>query len=230
MKEKFAPLALVGMLVLVGQSAFAQHLHPRLKSKEHTINKVLVLPPQVELNKLGMKGSEGMGKEAEELSERLFALVTKELQARKVEILPNPFTGQQTDEAKYALANLQGKYDSVKVQMLKKPKDITKGRFSLGDAVSEYQPGASADTLAFIRGAGTVLTGGKKAFGWLVAGPKSSGFGGHVAFVDARKGDVLALAGFLSSGDVVQKTEEALRPPMLKSFKKLPLPGPPPKK
>lgn len=219
----------IALLLVVGaHDARAQYLHPRLTSRQAQIRTVLVLPAQAELNRSGMKGSEGMTKEAGELSDQLFALVVKELEARKLEVVSNSFGGEQPEDAKYEVANLQSKYDTLLVQLRKKPKDVRKGRFSMGDAVAGFGPAGASDAIVFVRGAGAVLTGGKKAFGWIVAGPKFSGFSGDLAFVCARSGDILAFTQFRTSGDVVKTPEQALRPTLQKSLKKVPLGVPAP--
>jgi len=69
--------------------------------------------------------------------------------------------------------------------MLQVPKDVTRGRFTLGEAMDAYAPAAPADTVVFIRGR-TQTYGG-----WALYG--------HLGFVDARSGEILALIEFAGS-------------------------------
>jgi len=52
-----------------------------------------------------------------------------------------------TNEEKYAIANLQAKYDNIHVQLAKKPKRIDNGQLSLGDSVAAFEPARGADAL-----------------------------------------------------------------------------------
>ena len=205
-----------------------QYLHPKVKSREYSIKSVLIVPPRVELMRLGIKGSEGMSKESDALAEMLLGMVVKQLEDRKVRILPNPF-GQETlakdEELAATLARVQGRYDSVATQLHKKPKDVQKARFSLGDEVANLGPARNADALVFLRGSGNVLTGGKKAFGWLVTGQTRNMLTFYVSFVDSKTGELLCIMTVFAMGDYAGKPDKTMGKTLTKSFSKLPLAG-----
>lgn len=205
-----------------------EYVNPKLKSKERPVRTAVILPAQMELTRLGMKGTEGMTKESEALAEALTGMLVKQLRDRGVDVLASPFTEEalkQNEDLRAAVARVQAKYDGLSTQLHKKPKDVAKGRFTLGDEVADLVPAARADTLVFVRGRGTVLTGGKKAFGILVAGAKSSSLRCYVTLVDSKSGEVLSLVDLMTLGEYLEKPEKAMEKPMTKCFKKIPLGG-----
>ena len=67
----------------------AQFLHPKIKSKETTIRRVVVLPAKVNVVRDSMKGPEGMAAESDELSARVEKMVAEVLsKQKKVATLP----------------------------------------------------------------------------------------------------------------------------------------------
>jgi hypothetical protein len=77
--------------------------------------------------------------------------VAAELAQRGVEVLPDPLSNARDDAARYAVADLQARFDNVAVQVRKKPTHVDKGAFTLGDRVAKFEPGAPADVLVFLR-------------------------------------------------------------------------------
>jgi hypothetical protein len=207
------------------------HVNEKLTSREVTIRKAVLLPAQVSFNKVGARGSEGGIPEADQIGASLYSAVSKELSLRGIEVLPNPLEQAKDDAAKYAIADLQARYDNVAVQVRRKPGRVAKGRFTLSDRVAKFEPGAAADTLVFIRGAGLMFTPGRKAIAlatWGWAGLVSQ-FRGEVAFVDAKTGEVLAFIRFSRSRDMTRKADERFRQGLREVLHDVPLPLPPPK-
>lgn len=218
-------LPILLLAAVAGSAGAAVYVNPKFTPKERPVRKVLLLPAQVQLTKSGMKGAEGMAKESEELAQQITALIVKQLEARKVTVLPNPFTEEalkQNEELQATLTRVQNKYDTLSAQLQAKPKEVRKGRYSLGDEVATLRPAADADAIVFIRGAGTVLTGGKKAFGILVAGPKANTIRTFVSVVDSKSGDVLAIVNFIRAGSFQDKTDKVMGKTLANSFKKIP--------
>jgi hypothetical protein len=87
--------------------------------------------------------------------------------------------------------DLQKQFDATTNEMVRKSKDVRKGRFSLGDNVAKLTQGENVDALVFVRASGQVLTGGKKAFGMLVGGAAFDMVQILIGVVDAKNGDVL---------------------------------------
>ncbi len=205
---------------------FRPYIHPKLKSGQVVLRRVVILPAEVQFNRIGMKGPEGMPDAAESLAAGLYSVLATELGERGVEIRPNPVTATTTDETKYATADLQAKYDSLRTQILRKSSDVEQGRFSLTDSVSTFEPGKGADAILLIRGSATLATSGKMAA--LVIGYGAvSGFTGDMSFIDAHNGDVLAWAKFSRTGDVSQDTGNRLMHCTLEALHDVPLPTPP---
>jgi hypothetical protein len=217
------------LLCAVGRVAVAaEYVNPKFKSGGQPVKTVLLLPAQVELTKSGMKGAEGMAKESEQMTEKITVLITQQLQASGVTVLPNPFTEEafKSDSDMQATLNrLQNKYDTMATQLHSKPKEVRKGRYSLGDEVSTLAPAAKADGIVFIRASGTVLTGGKKAFGWMVTGQVSDTIHTFMTLVDAKSGDVIAVVNCLRAGNFQEKTDKVMGKTLANSFKKLPFAG-----
>lgn len=202
----------------------AEYLNPKFTPKEHPVKKVLLLPAEIQLTKSGMKGAEGMAKESEALAEQITALITKELGTVNVTVLPNPFTEEslkQNEELQAALTRIQNKYDTLSTQLHSKPKDVRKGRYSLGDEVATLRPAENADAVIFIHGRGTVLTGGRRAFGALVTGGVYDTIRVYVSFADPKTGEIRAVVSFLRAGNFQKKTEKVMGKTLANSFKKI---------
>src|ERR1041384_1858016 len=61
----------------------AQFIHPKIKSKEITIRRIVVMPAKVTVVRDSMKGPEGMAAESDELSLRVEQMVTEVLSKKK---------------------------------------------------------------------------------------------------------------------------------------------------
>ena len=76
----------------------AQFLHPKIKSKETTIRRVVVLPAKVNVVRDSMKGPEGMAAESDELSARVETMVAEVL-SKKKQVTTLPATARQPPRA-----------------------------------------------------------------------------------------------------------------------------------
>ena len=212
-------------MLALGETRSAQELHPKLKSGEKTIRTILILPPKVEIVRQGVKGVESMIKESEEVEAVVITTVSKVLNEKKMNLIASPFTPkalESNNELKYALADIQSRYDALLPKLRKNMKDVAKGRFSLGDEVVKVNPDGSADVLLFIRAHGVKPTTGKQVFGALILNPSFPLVALSIGLVDSRTGDVLFFAKPLAIGDAVGKGEKVLYKPIAKSFRKLP--------
>jgi hypothetical protein len=208
------------MLFFVSVQA-SDFVHPRLKSKEANIKSVVLLPPIVEESKRGVKGVEGMAKEADTAGTEMASGVSVALTNRGVSV-DNPFTDDAlkgNDELKYALADVQKRFDEVAAQLFKHDKDVRKGRFTLGDSVAVLNTKGTADALVIVRSTGSQETKGKSFMTGGLLGMALSGtpvFQSRVALVDAKNGDILFLGDYISRGLPHEKTYE-------NSFKNIPV-------
>ena len=108
---------------------------------------------------------------------------------------------------------------------------MAKGGFTLGDRVAKFEPGSTADALAFIRGTGQTLTTGRKVVALATWNPfaVAGTIRGEVAFVDSKTGEVLAFIRFSRLGNMTKKTDERLADSLRQALHDLPLPLRPPK-
>jgi hypothetical protein len=164
-----------------------------------------------------------MSKESDEWSTQLQSIVESHLKTAGVTVLPAGGDSQTAsdDELRQVLLQLQQKYDGISAQIDKKPKDIGKARFTLGDDVALLPCTAKADVLVFVEGTGQVLTGGKQAFGILLAGPKDSMATLILTMADAKTGEILAFARIVNADKFVKDSEKAFGKALDKQFNKM---------
>jgi len=201
----------------------AQFLHPKISGKEITIRHVVIMPGRVNVVRDSMKGPEGMAVESEELTARVEKMLGEVLTAKKhvtsAPAVVSPSVEADT-QSKYTIADLQAKFDDLLPKVMKKRKDVKKGRFSMGDEVLNLNLDKGADAIVFIRGEGKKLTGGKTAFVLLVGGSPAY-LRLQIGIVDARTGDVLLYTDPNLAGDPTTAVDR-LRKALEKGLKKLP--------
>lgn len=218
--------AVVFTAALVPLSARAQFLHPKVSKKETTIRNIVILPAKVNVVRDSMKGPEGMAAESEELSARVEKILAEVLANKKkvnTVAATNPSTGEAETQTKYAVADIQTKFDDLLPKVMKKRSDVKKGRFTMGDEVLNLNLDKTADAIVFIRGDGKKLTGGKTAFNLLVGGVPAY-LRLQIGVIDARNGEVLLYTDPIFAGDPTTAVDR-LRKALEKGFKKLPAVG-----
>ncbi|HEX3250281.1 MAG TPA: hypothetical protein VHS05_12695 [Pyrinomonadaceae bacterium] len=215
-------VVLLVLLTLFGSHQIqAQFLHPKIKSKETTIRRVVVLPAKVNVVRDSMKGPEGMAAESDDLSARVETMIAEVLTKQKqITTLSTKTESAADDQQKYNVADFQTKFDDLLPKIMKKRSDVKKGRFSMGDEVLNLNLDKSADAVVFIRGEGKKLTGGKTAFTVLVGGTPAY-LRLRIGIVDARNGEVLLYTDPIFPGDPTTAVDR-LRKALEKGFKKLP--------
>jgi hypothetical protein len=217
-------VAVLGSELASASTVGRSYVNPKLSDGEVEVHKACITPPEGKLSKLGMKGKEGMSKESDAWSAALQELVASHLKAAGVRVLSSGMSSQELEkdpELQQEVIKLQEKYDSILVQIDKHPKDTRKARFSIGDEVTLLPCAADADTLVYVNGHGQVLTGGKKAFGMLVAAPSSSTAFLTLSLVDAKSGDVLAYLRLANNGKFLHDSEKAYGTTLNKIFKRM---------
>ncbi|HEV2903546.1 MAG TPA: hypothetical protein VGW32_00785 [Pyrinomonadaceae bacterium] len=215
--------AVVFAAALVPLSARAQFLHPKVSKKETTIRNIVILPAKVNVVRDSMKGPEGMAAESEELSARVEKILAEVLaNKKKVNTLASMASsaGEAETQTKYAVADIQTKFDDLLPKVMKKRSDVKKGRFTMGDEVLNLNLDKTADAIVFIRGEGKKLTGGKTAFNLLVGGTPAY-LRLQIGVIDARNGEVLLYTDPIFAGDPTTAVDR-LRNALEKGFKKLP--------
>jgi hypothetical protein len=238
-RARFFP-SLLFIILLAPVPALGQRLHPRLKEAKPgdagpVISRVIILPAQVSLSKEGMKGSEPLDKEAAAATPIIEKALAKALRDKKLNVLNSQFGPkalQNDEKLKYAVADLRRNYDELNGKIIKKQKDVEKGRFSLGDQVLLLNQDDSIDAFVFVDAAGERKSGGKKALGIVTFSPWTmlSSYTICIGIVDARSGDVLAYTMTNTGADIGKADDRKLVEVITKSLKKLPAGAPAEKK
>jgi hypothetical protein len=219
----------MAILLLGSACATAQFEHPDLKSGKKPVRSLLLMPVQVELTRVSMKGSEPMMQESSDTERALAPVIVTVLQKMGYKLDGESLATsvlEQDSDLRYAVDDLQKKFDQELKQMSRKSKDVRKGRFTLGDEVLKLPAGDKVDALLFVRARGQVLTGGKKTFGYLVAGSRYDSAIMDFGVVDSRNGDVLYFAKPVMLKNIAKDTEKTSGS-VKKSFKNFVKASPP---
>jgi hypothetical protein len=210
-REAIFRMAGILLLFVMPNTLAAQYEHPDLKSGKKVILNVVILPPEASLVKSGMKGAEPLVAEAQALESGLSSVVGESLSGKGCNIVQEAFSPTALDQnadLKYALSDLQTRYDKLQVLLNKKPKDVREARFSLGDDVANFSPSAAADALVFVRAKGVVPTTGLKTFVIITGmGVTYSHVALDISLVDAQTGAILFFAKPGSNGNFVGKPD-----------------------
>ncbi|HMG71919.1 MAG TPA: hypothetical protein VK582_00345 [Pyrinomonadaceae bacterium] len=224
MKRKLLYLAFFAAFVATSPATLqSQYLHPKVSGKETVIRNVVLMPAKVEIVKQSMKGPEGMAAESDLLSTRVSQLITEALAAKHVNVSSSAAAGETDAQKTYVLSDVQARYDALLPKIMKKPKDVKKGRFTLGDEVLNLNLAKTTDAIVFVRGQGQKLTKGKSAFSILTLSLNFPYLMLTIGIVDAHTGDVLVFATLIAIADATSQNEKPLRKAIEKSLKKLPL-------
>lgn len=212
------------LVLFLSTAVWAQFEHPDLKSRKVVVKNAIILPPSVKITKNGMKENDQMIEESHQIEDALPPLIGSVLQERQCVIDDKSLSSNALaadPDLKYALADLQKRFDEVFPQLVKEPKDVRKGRFTLGDEVAKLNPGGAADALVFVRGFGSVTTGGKLMLSALAGYAQYSGTIYYITVVDARTGSVL-YHGVATQGGNPAKNPAGSRKSIERSFKNFP--------
>ncbi|MBO0857925.1 MAG: hypothetical protein J2P21_05615 [Chloracidobacterium sp.] len=131
---------------------------------------------------------------------------------------------QNDEKLKYAVADLRRNYDELNTKIIKKQKDVEKGRFSLGDQVLLLNQDDSIDAFVFVNASGQRKSGGKKALGVVLLNPfmLMSFYFINIGIIDARSGEVLAYTQTATPFDIGKEDDKRLVDVITRSLKKLP--------
>jgi hypothetical protein len=170
--------------------------HSKITKGEFQIRSACMMPAEGKLSRLSMKGREGMSKESDDWSTSLENLVEAHLKTAGVEMVPAlsaESSGASGDEIRQVILQIQEKFNGIAAKINRKPKDIAKSRFTLGDEVTLLPCSAKSDVIVFVEGEGQVHTGGKKAMAALVGGAAANATL-ILTMADAKTGEILAFA------------------------------------
>src|SRR5258708_40326987 len=140
--RRFRAVSLTGFVLFLAAisplAARAQFLHPKISKKETTVRNVVIMPAKVEVMRDSMKGPEGMAAESEELSTRVEKMVGEVMSKQKhITNLrtPAPSSADGDSKAKYNVADFQTKFNDLLTKIMKKRRNVKKGRFTMRDEV-----------------------------------------------------------------------------------------------
>ena len=210
------------LILLLNAAGWAQFEHPDLKSGKAVVRTAMILPPSIKIVKSGVKGNETLTEESHQVEIALPPLLTSVLQEHQCSVNDKALASDalaKDTELQYAVADLQKRFDEMFPQLERKPKDVRKGRFTMGDEVAKINPGGTVDALVFVRGFGQVNTGGKVFLSAVAGVSPASGIVYYITVVDARSGAVLYYATAYRANP--KKPDEAIKS-FQKSFKNFP--------
>jgi hypothetical protein len=227
--RKLIPILLAVSTISVVVAQYPD-VHPRLKGGQVIIHKALLLPAQLTFAKVSMKGAQGMTDESDKLAVELNQAIAGELKLRGVDFLPDAQSVAKTDTQRYAIADLQARYDNLRNQLHRRHMQVDVGKFSMGDGIAAFAPAKGADAMVFVRGDATLMTPDKRMFS-LAIGQYwfTEGLLADIAMVDARTGDVLAYVRILRHGNMTKDQSDRLTHSLRMAFRDVPLPVKPPK-
>ncbi|HVN92828.1 MAG TPA: hypothetical protein VMT38_04000 [Terracidiphilus sp.] len=196
------------------ESFWAEH---RVLSSKPPIRNACVMPAEAELDRFGVKSTERLPKESDDWAVALTSLVNAHLKA--VGVIPvsatNPLSSGASDsDIQQVIQQIQLKYDGMARSVDKKPKEISKGAYTLGDQVAMLPCAPNSDVIVIIRGAGSIPTVGRQAMAGLAGGIMEQGALVTVTLVDAKSGEILAMTRFRNVADFVTNSEEGLGDPL----------------
>jgi len=192
--------------------ACAQYAHPDLKAGKRNISSFVLMPLQVELSKISMKGGEPMMEESSQAEEALAPVFARVLERDGYAVDQKslvPATLAQDPRLQYTVNDIQNKFNEILKQVVHKSGDVRKGRFTLGDTVINLPQGERADALLFVHVEGQILTGNKKAFDFFFGtGGMSDTFRVFVGMVDPRNGNLLYFSKLNLEGNIIADTTD----------------------
>jgi hypothetical protein len=209
-----APVAaLVGAILCAApvNARADEHLHRTLERGRRSIRNVLILPPQVSVFRLGMRGGNPQPSDTLRLEQELVRLVDRAVRERVWNTRITTMEPSEVPEERYAMAGIQSRYDRLAEVMHRQRKGVRQGRYSLTDAVLELGSTDPDTVLVFTRFSAVTLTPAAAAL--TLQGSSGLMF---LAFADGATGEILFLsqrkiASGTSSGEILGHLRQSLR-------------------
>jgi hypothetical protein len=202
--------------LLCSQYSWAVIISKTVNPKAKAINHVCILPVDAAVSKIGFKGGERLIPDSEQWALKLEDAIRTGIKDANGVLVGDlsPETMNSDEPLRQTVVRLKQKYNSVSVQMRRKPGQVKKGRYTLGDEVALLPCASTADSLVFVHAAGTLQTAGRKTASILAGGlygvmASQSRFDIQVAFVDAMSGDVTVLLQTDGFGSSLEKDPES---------------------
>jgi len=199
--QSVVALVTAAFLCVSSSSAFASfrvtssHTQHKVSSGKFPIHTACMMPPRGGLIKIGMKSAEGMSKESEAWRGSLEKLIESHLKTDglTIESATDPLSsGASDDEIGKVISQVQEKLHTLLPLVNKKPGQIAKSAYTLGDKVGMLPCSENSDILVFVQGEGQVLSDSRATMTFLVGGPAQDALV-LVTMADAKTGEVLGL-------------------------------------
>jgi hypothetical protein len=216
---------IIGMAASSAPAAINRRIRTKRDASAGPIQRVCLVSLDAQLIRLGMKGAEPMPKETEEWTPKVKDTVIQAANGAGWKVAGD-FTDLSMvgEDARDSVVRVKRRYDTIAVQLNKKPGKIAKGRYTLGDEVALLPCSASADSLLFVAASGVMKTGGRQAFSIIVWGGAPGALSNYflrIAFVDAKSGEVTALTRIvLTGGKFGEDPAKVLTKRLMEEFKK----------
>ena len=216
---------IVGMAVVTAPAAINRKIRTKRDASAGPIQQVCLVSLDAQLSRLGLKGMEPMPAETEVWIAKLKDTVTQAASGAGWK-MAGDFTdlNSVSEEVRDSVVKVKRRYDTVALQLNKKPGKIAKGRYTLGDEVALLPCSATADSLLFVAASGVVKTGGRQAFSMIVWGGVPGAFANYslrIAYVDAKSGEATALTRIgLTGGKFGEDPAKVLVKRLIEEFKK----------
>jgi hypothetical protein len=226
MSSRTITLALIiGTAAIRAPAAVNRSIRTKRDASAGPIQRVCLVSLDAQLSRLGLKGMEPMPTETEEWAVKLKDTLIQAASGAGWKMAAD-FTDLSTvgEDARDSVVKVKRRYDTVAIQLNKKPGKVAKGRYTLGDEVALLPCSANADSLLFVAARGVVKTGGRQAFSMIVWGGVPGAFANYslrIAFVDAKSGEVTALTRIaLTGGKFGENPAKVLTKRLIEEFRK----------
>jgi len=187
----------------------SSYTQPKVSSGKYPIHSACMMPPQGQLTRIGMKGSEGMPKESEVWANQLKTIVESHLKSDgiAIESATNALSSGASDsEISGVITQIGQKFDAVSPLMIKKPGLIAKSAYTLGDEVGVLPCSEKSDILVFIQGEGQVVTDSRASMSLLVGGPVQVAVI-YITMADAKTGEIIGLIRIYPGSNFIHPDE-----------------------
>jgi hypothetical protein len=182
----------------------------KVSSGKFSIHSACMMPPQGHLTRIGMKGAGGMAEESEAWAAELRFIVESHLKSDGVAIesATNPLSSGASDgEIRNVISQVQEKLHALSPLMNKRPRQIAKSAYTLGDQVGMLPCSEKSDILVFVQGVGQVLTNGRATMTLLVGGPAEAA-DVFITMADAKTGEIIGLIRLYPGSGLLHPAED----------------------
>lgn len=175
-----------------------------VKSGKLPIRNACIMPVEAGITKIGVRTSESLTTESDAWAAALQGLLETQFKSMGIAATSatNPLSsGASAQDIREAVQQIQQKFDALSQVMNKKPKEIAKNAYTLGDQVAMLPCAATSDVLVFIRGAGAMPTPGRQTMAFAGGVAVWEGALVNITLADAKSGQILAMMRFRNTDD-----------------------------